>query len=334
MNRFTWHGGGIEAAKASFGASFGAGKVGHDAPWIDLSTGINPNPWSGADGIAVDWHRLPEEAALAGLERAAAEHFGVDAGHVCALPGSEIGLRLAGTLLSGPVQYLIPSYRTHGEIFPRAAPVPRAEWNGAERGVTILANPNNPDGIIVPRKRLEAIVDGRGPRDWLLVDEAFADPDPAISLAGYVADHRPLLIFRSFGKFFGLAGLRLGFAIGPREVIDSMRLRLGAWPVSAAAIAIGTAAYQDKAWIEEARERLHGRALTLDIMLRRAGYAPLGECPLFRLIETPDAGTLFERLGRHAILTRPFEQQPNWLRFGLPDDDAAFARLERAIADG
>ncbi|MET0137491.1 MAG: aminotransferase class I/II-fold pyridoxal phosphate-dependent enzyme [Sphingobium sp.] len=325
MSRFTWHGGGIEAARARFGDDAG--------PWIDLSTGINPRAWPGADDVVIDWRRLPGQVALGRLEAAAAAHFGVAPAHVCALPGSEVGLRIAGMLLPEPAWRLTPSYRTHGEMFGGAAPVRRSEWSGAERGTVILANPNNPDGDVIARERLVAIMEGRGEQDWLIVDEAFADPDPSVSLAGLVTDERPLLIFRSFGKFFGLAGVRLGFAIGPRTLIDRLRMRLGAWPVSAAAIAIGTAAYHDSDWITETREQLHSTALALDILLRRAGFAPMGECPLFRLIETDDAAALFERLGRHAILTRPFEWQKNWLRLGLPGSRTEFTRLERALTD-
>ncbi|MET0365899.1 MAG: aminotransferase class I/II-fold pyridoxal phosphate-dependent enzyme [Sphingobium sp.] len=327
MNRFTWHGGGMEAARAHFGDE--------GAPWIDLSTGINPDAWPVPADLPIDWQRLPGLAALAGLEAAAAAHYGVDPAHVCALPGTEVGLRLAGMLLPEPARHLIPSYRTHGEMFGTGTALTRAQWQGTETGTTILANPNNPDGHIVPRERLVAMLASRDPADWLLVDEAFADPDPSASIADLVADERPLVIFRSFGKFFGLAGVRLGFVIAPRFLIDRFRARLGAWPVSAAAIAIGTAAYSDRRWIAEAREQLHTRALALDIMLRRAGHAPMGECPLFRLIEVEDGRALFDRLaGRHHILTRPFEHQPRWLRIGLPDRDAAFRRLERALADG
>ncbi|HEX7871731.1 MAG TPA: aminotransferase class I/II-fold pyridoxal phosphate-dependent enzyme [Sphingobium sp.] len=327
MSRFTWHGGGMEAARAHFGTD--------GAPWIDLSTGINPDAWPVPDDLPIDWQRLPGLAALATLEAAAAAHYGVDPAHVCALPGTEVGLRLAGTLLPEPARFLIPSYRTHGEVFGTATPILRTEWQGVEDGTTILANPNNPDGHIVSRERLLAIMAARDPGDWLLVDEAFADPDPSASIADLVTDERPLVIFRSFGKFFGLAGVRLGFVIGPRSLIDRFRARLGAWPVSAAAIAIGTAAYSDRRWITAAREQLHSRALALDIMLRRAGHAPIGECPLFRLIEVEDGRAVFERLAaNHHILTRPFEHQPRWLRIGLPGNDAELRRLGRALAHG
>ncbi|MBR2172881.1 threonine-phosphate decarboxylase [Sphingopyxis sp.] len=320
---WTWHGGGLEAAKREFG----------NGDWIDLSTGINPHPWPGAAAMAFDWHRLPDPDALARLEAAAAACFGVDARHVCAVPGSEIGLRLTGALIGRPARHVAPSYRTHGEMVAESAPIALA---GAPEhdGTLILANPNNPDGRATDAAAMQALLDGRGPGGWLLVDEAFADTDPAASIAPLVNDGKRLIVFRSFGKFFGLAGVRLGFVVAPQTIVAALRERLGAWPLSAAAILIGTAAYADRDWIAATRRRLSQEATALDAMLAGRGFQPIGACPLFRLIETGDAHALFERLARRAILTRPFADQPRWLRIGLPADAGVRMRLEAALADG
>lgn len=321
--RWTWHGGGIEAARRHFG----------EGDWIDLSTGINPHPWPGAADMAFDWQRLPEPEALARLETVAASFFGVDARHVCAVPGSEIGLRLIGALVGGPARHVAPSYRTHGEMVPDCASI---EPEAARRhdGTLILANPNNPDGRLTDAAVMQVLLTARGADDWLLVDEAFADADPAASVAPSVDDGRRLIVFRSFGKFFGLAGVRLGFVIAPQAIVAALRERLGAWPVSAAAIAIGTAAYADCDWVAATRTRLPADADALDTQLMRQGHRSTGDCPLFRLIEVDDAQNLFEQLARRAILTRPFADRPNWLRIGLPADAAARARLDAALADG
>ncbi|WHU02102.1 aminotransferase class I/II-fold pyridoxal phosphate-dependent enzyme [Sphingomonas sp. NIBR02145] len=315
---WTWHGGGVEAARAHFD--------GED--WIDLSTGINPHPWPGTNALAIDWQRLPERHELAGLEAAAADYFGVDPRHVCAVPGTEIGLRLAGGLVGGSAHYVAPTYRTHGEMIAGAI---RTTLDAAGAGTVILANPNNPDGRALSSAQLRGLLDRRDPGAWLLLDEAFADVDPALSLAGAIDDARPLMIFRSFGKFFGLAGVRLGFVLGPSPMLDAIRAALGAWPVSAAAIAIGTAAYRDRSWTEAMRARLRNDAAALDAVLAAAGHAAIGACPLFRLIEVPSGIALFEQLARHAILTRPFAEQPRWLRIGLPSTGEALARLETAL---
>ena len=320
-NRWTWHGGGLAAAQRHFG--------GRD--WIDLSTGINPRPWPGVTGLAFDWQRLPEPEALTALEAAAASYFGVDRRHVCAVPGSEIGLRLIGALIDGAAQHIVPGYRTHGAMIAGSTAIER----GAARGggdTLILANPNNPDGHAIDAAAMIDLLAERG--RWLLVDEAFADPDPATSIAAAVGDDQKLVVFRSFGKFFGLAGVRLGFVIAPQALIAALRDRLGAWPLSAAAIAIGRDAYADNGWIAATRDRLPRDAAALDAVLIRRGFRPVGACPLFRLIAVDDAHALFERLAQRAILTRPFADQPRWLRIGLPADTAALARLDAALADG
>lgn len=325
MSGFTWHGGRLAEARAVYG--------GND--WIDLSTGISPLSWPGADRIAVDWRCLPDPQELAALEAAAAAHFGVDPGHLCTLPGSEAGLRLVGRMLDMPGRWLVPSYRTHGEIFACGRAMAAGEAAPREAVALLLANPNNPDGRVLPPARLLQWLDGlERAGGWLIVDEAYADAMPSCSLAGEVGDGRRLILLRSFGKFFGLAGVRLGFLIGPREIVAQARRMLGEWPVSAAAIAFGRAAYEDRAWIEETVGALAERAAQLDAVLARHGLAARGECPLFRLIEVEDGAALFDRLARRAILTRPFEGEQRWLRLGLPGDAAALARLDRALADG
>lgn len=318
---WTWHGGGLEAAKRRFGG----------ADWIDLSTGINPHPWPGAATMAFDWQRLPDTQDLARLEAVAARYFGVDARHVCAVPGTEIGLRLVGALIGGPAQHMAPGYRTHGAMIAGSAAVTWPD-TGDRAGHLILANPNNPDGRALAAGTMHDLLERR--TGWLLADEAFADADPASSIAASVGDGRRLVVFRSFGKFFGLAGVRLGFVLAPQAIVAALRERLGAWPLSAAAIAIGTAAYADAGWIAAARQRLGEEAAALDAMLARRGHRPAGACPLFRLIEVGDAHALFERLARRAILTRPFADQPRWLRLGLPADAVALARLDAALIDG
>lgn len=322
---WTWHGGALEAARQRFGDG--------DEPWLDLSTGINPQPWPSIDHVAIEWRRLPEQHALAELEATAADFFGLDSCHVCAVPGTEIGLRLAGRLIGGRACHVAPSYRTHSEMFEVAAAI---DWVDAphREDTLVVANPNNPNGRIIDPATLRALAVTRRPDGWLLVDEAFADCDPAISVAPAIRDDARLLVFRSFGKFFGLAGVRLGFVLGPRAFLVKLRRVLGAWPVSAAAVAIGTAAYRDTVWAEATRARLRSQASALDAVLARHGLAPEGECPLFRLVEVPNAGRLFARLAYRAILTRPFAESPDWLRIGLAADAQSLARLDAALGDG
>lgn len=316
----TVHGGRLGDARASFGGEAG--------DWLDLSTGINPNAWTPPEGVAPAWRALPDPRELARLERTAAAYFGGDPALCAAVPGSEAGLRALGRLLGLPGVHPPLCYGTYAQAFaaPRTA--------GRVPSVLVVGNPNNPDGAIMPREALlAALARQEHSGGWLVVDEAFADCAPEWSVAGEVADNRRLIVTRSFGKFFGLAGVRLGFVLAPAALLAELRQLQGEWPVCAAALSFGTAAYADAPWIVRTRAALARSATHLDDVLTRHGLAPRGHCPLFRLAETDAAHDLFAALARRHILTRPFADRPRLLRFGLPGDAAALARLDAALAE-
>lgn len=314
---YTTHGGRLGDARARFGGAPG--------DWLDLSTGINPNAWAPEDDVAPDWRALPDPRELARLERIAAAYFGADPALCAAVPGSEAGLRALGRLLGLPGLHLPLSYGTYAQAFPPTSGAP---------SVLVVGNPNNPDGAIMPREALLAAL-ARQERSggWLVVDEAFADCTPEWSIAGEVAEGRRLIVTRSFGKFFGLAGVRLGFVLAPTKLLAELRQLQGEWPVCAAALSFGTAAYGDAPWIARTRAAVALAATHLNDVLTRHALAPRGGCPLFRLAETDAAHDLFAALARRHILTRPFADHPKLLRFGLPADARALDRLDAALAE-
>lgn len=320
------HGGRMAEARARFGGTC--------EEWLDLSTGINPVPWPGAEALPIDWRSLPDPCDLARLEQVAATCFGIAPSLCCAVPGSETGLRLIARILGLPGEYLPLTYSTHADAFEHASPIASPAQGAAGATALVIASPNNPDGRITPEPALLALLERQeGDDGWLIVDEAFADCRAGGNMAVHVGNGRRLVVLRSFGKFFGLAGVRLGFVVAPAELLGRVRHLLGEWPVCAAALAFGTGAYADSDWIAATRRDLPGRAARLDAVLVRHGLAPQGDCPLFRLVETDGAPELFSRLARRFILTRPFARHPRLLRFGLPADDAAFARLDRALEE-
>lgn len=315
---FTVHGGRVELARAAF-----PGK----AEWIDLSTGVSPWSYPAAFEHAV-LQSLPEPGALAGLEAAAAAVFGSNPAFTVAVPGSDIALRLLGRLIPAKAPAVVgPGYSGH-----------LAMWDGPEvisaigdhHDAVVLARPNNPDGAVIGRENLEAAAQDLAGRDgWLIVDEAFAD---ASADAGIAAARWPAtIVLRSFGKFFGLAGLRLGFVIAPPELAAALRRVIGDWPMSGPSIAIGTAAYRDIGWQAAQRKRLEDTATRLDALVTAAGLPIAGGTSFFRLLDVPDAATLFEHFARHGILTRPFADNPRRLRLGLPADAAQMSRLAAAL---
>lgn len=293
-------------------------------PWLDLSTGINPQPWRGV--ARYDRTRLPDPASLGQLEAAAARAFGVRPEQVAATAGADAGLRLLPDLISARETAIVsPTYDGHAQawagrrvrqIAPEAMPTDPADC-------VIVVNPNNPDGRILDAEAIN-LAGGR----TVVIDESFADATPTASLAHRASDR--VIVLRSFGKFYGLPGVRLGFVVTSPEMAARVRNRIGDWPVTAEAIAAGTAAYADANWADKARARLVRDARRLDRMLRRAGFEVVGDCPLFRLATAPNAAQHFQRLASLGVLVRPFSHTPDALRFGLPPA-GGWARLAAAL---
>ena len=142
----------------------------------------------------------------------------------------------------------------------------------------------------------------------LVIDEAFMDVAPAgSSLAPDVASGN-VIVLRSFGKFFGLAGLRLGFVLAAPPLGKKIAAALGPWAVSGPAIAVGTQALADTPWIERTRARLDKSTQRLDAMLADLALPLVGGTSLFRLVQTPAANALFQHLGEAGIWVRAFPQ--------------------------
>lgn len=335
MQAFQIHGGRLDEARRRFPAA--------PTPWIDLSTGINPEPYPAARASLAARARLPGPAETAALEAVAAAAFGLDPGSVLATPGGEAAIRLlAAAIPARRVGVAQPTYSGHAGAWREAGAevvgVARDALAGAagDLDVLVVVNPNNPDGAATPPEALVALADAMMSRDgWLVVDEAFVEAAPGLSVAepmGTAWPSRRLIALRSFGKFYGLPGVRLGFVTGSPETIARLRRRQGDWPVSADAIAAGLAAYDGVAWSAATRQRLAAAARRLDGLLIRAGFEVVGGCDLFRLAAAEDAPARFNRLAEAGILTRPFDYAPRWLRFGLPADEH-WPRLEAALME-
>jgi cobalamin biosynthesis protein CobC len=320
------HGGDLTAAEARWGTSSDG--------WLDLSTGINPWPYPLPAIPAAAWTRLPSAADQALLAAAAARRYRLRHGVVLAAAGSQALIQAAPRLLPpGPVVVVGPTYGEHARAWAAAGHHVVHRTDAADIGdaaAAVVVNPNNPDGRIVPPALLRDLADRFALRGGLLVvDEAFADSRPDLSL---VPDLGPgLVVLRSFGKFYGLAGLRLGFALAMPELADRLAALLGPWPASGPALAVGMRALADEDWAAATVARLDAAAAALDGVLMRAGLEVVGGTNLFRLAESRRAPDLYERLGRAGILVRAFADRPTLLRIGLPGDAPALARLERAL---
>jgi len=329
IGAITDHGGAVDRAMARFGAG---------SDWLDLSTGINPWSYPVPPVPARAWQALPDLAALDRLKRAARLCYGAPvSAPVAAAPGSQALIQLLPRLLQ-PARIAVvgPTYAEH-ELCWRLAghrvsvvSTPD-EAMATAASVLVVVNPNNPDGRRFEPLVLADLAETMAARGGLLViDEAFADVAPEVSLVPEAG--RPgLVILRSFGKFFGLAGLRLGFGFGQADLIERLEAALGPWAVAGPAIEIGAKGLADRAWIAAMRTRLTAAASSLDALLSAHGLEPLGGTDLYRLVRTGRAAAIHDALGRQHILVRNFTAYPDRLRFGLPADEAASARLDRAL---
>lgn len=305
-------------------------------PWVDLSTGINPIAYPTPTLAPEAWTRLPTNAVERTLLAAATARYGLQArASIVAAPGTQALLQIIPRLRSpGTVAVLGPTYEEHARCWHRCGHLVRIvnEIEAlAEADVAVVVNPNNPTGRLLPRQMLVSLGSELARRDGLLiVDEAFADflPDDAS-----VASRLPsaTIVLRSFGKAYGLAGLRLGFAIAAPEIAERLRDELGPWAVSGPALAVGATALRDDAWLKQTAQRLASDCERLDALLIGASCSVIGGTPLFRLAESTTAQGLADRLAQRGIHVRRFAHRETWLRFGLPGREEEWQRLADAL---
>lgn len=308
------HGGGLDAAADQYG--------GARRDWLDLSTGINPVAYPLPTLSPDAWTALPDRAAWERLIAAARRFWTVPEG--CAIlpvPGASAAIaRIPALAPAGRVHIPAPTYNEHAASFTQAG------WQVVDTpqhaDAIVHVHPNNPDG------RLWNADDLTG--NLRIIDESFCDICPEQSLIK--AATRPgTLVLKSFGKFWGLAGVRLGFVIGDAALISDLEAMLGPWAVAGPALEIGQTALDDPTWAAATRARLAEDTARLDDLMQAAGARPVGGTTLFRLYDVAQATAWQDKLARHHIWTRVFPYNPRWLRLGLPGPDG-WDRLTRASA--
>jgi cobalamin biosynthetic protein CobC len=322
------HGGNLKEAERLFGVQ----KQG----WLDLSTGINLKPYPNVELTNLSMQMLPQQEQMESLLAAARIFYNVPKGlEIIAAPGSQVLIQLLPLLsINQRVSILGPTYAEHARNWEEKGHKVSivsclADIYGAENAV--IVNPNNPNGEIIKFNDLLKIANKEIDKNGLfIIDEAFADAQPETSIIPHLTNDLTIVL-RSFGKFFGLPGIRLGFAIGSSYQVNLLKKKLGPWAVSGPALEIGARALSDDRWVEATRAELQVRCKKLDAILDRARLKVLGGTHLFRLIEYERAQMLFYHLGKLGIYVRQFPEYENWLRLGVPHSKSNFARLEEAL---
>lgn len=319
------HGGRLRAAARRYGIP--------ESDWLDLSTGINPDGWPVPVVPAEIWQALPQDDDE--LNAAACDYYGTT--RLLAVSGSQAAIQALPSLRSSAkVALVAPSYAEHAHAWQRhghevvGVSAEEILHIDNDASVVVIVNPNNPTGKLFSRDELlslHARLAARG--GWLVVDEAFMDATPEHSLA-FVCPRSGLIVLRSLGKFFGLAGARVGFVLAEDDVLQSLAELLGPWPIAAPSRYVSVLALRDTAWQRAARESLPKMAQRLADLLHAHGLSPTGGCSLFQWVRCADAANVHEQLAKLGVLTRLFEQ-PASARFGLPRDEAQWVRLADAL---
>lgn len=331
QNEIRDHGGDLDRARAAYGGAAGA--------WIDLSTGINRVPYPMPALGPADLCALPQRDARDDLIAAAREAYATRAA-IAPLAGAQAAIQLVPALVRERVtgaidaRVVAPTYNEHAGALSGAGIAVRAvakleDLAGAD--VAVAVNPNNPDGREYPPAELIALAARVG---LLVIDESFADATPDLSLAPHLGEGGPenILILRSFGKFYGLAGLRLGFVLGASALIARLATMAGPWAVSGPAIAAGRVALRDAPWRARSIARLVDDCARLDALATARGWDLVGGTALFRTYTIPGGGAAAqERLARHHIWSRVFPYAQEWLRLGLPGSEEEWRRLGEAL---
>lgn len=305
-------------------------------PWVDLSTGINPHPYPFSHPEQSSaWH-LPTRLQMDECRLAMANAINSSEESMLLAPGSELLIRLMPTVLKARhVAVVKDSYADHHRVWSRSGAqvvaVPDPVELASECDVVVVCNPNNPDGRIWNRNTLRAAYQTLASRGGcLIIDEAYADLDLSLSLAED-AGTEGLVILRSLGKFYGLAGIRLGALLGPPEIRAAMEERLGVWPVPGPTLQIAVQAYRDTGWQADTRRILSSKRATLDAQLDDTELTVLGGTDLFRFVHTPNASRVWESLAQQGIYTRMFDWSETCLRIGLPAGAEQSRRLTHSL---
>lgn len=323
------HGGNLAGASKKYGIP--------REDWLDLSTGINPLGYPVPAVTAQDWLRLPDDSNPL-LLRAASDYYETDG--LLAVAGTQAAIQALPRLRPrSRVLVSALTYNEHAHAWQRGGHAVQAVRMGdfeahlLQADVLIVCNPNNPTGELIERAQLlewHAAIAARG--GWLIVDEAFVDTMPEASVTP-LATRPGLISLRSLGKFFGLAGARVGFAFASTDLLRALEGELGPWTVSGPGQFAACAALSDRVWQAQTRDALAKAGERLSALLARVSVTAQGTA-LFQWWQDERADELHCSLARKAILTRRFRHcEPSGIRFGLPGKDEEWQRLERALED-
>ncbi|MCW8329132.1 aminotransferase class I/II-fold pyridoxal phosphate-dependent enzyme [Photobacterium sp. SDRW27] len=323
-----------------------AGKYGSDpAEWIDLSTGVSPFTYPVGDIPLAAWNQLPQEND--GLEQAAANYYNASVEPVV-VAGSQAAIKALPEVMTeklgrtGTVALPSVGYKEHQHAWGNYRKdgccwqiefydgLPSKE-QVATCDVVLVINPNNPTGKLSRKEELtDLYVDLAKRKATLIIDEAFIDCTPNESMLSPNKDMGNLVVLRSVGKFFGLAGARVGFVFAEQAIKDSLSNLIGPWTVTGPSRSVVKQALSDSAWQSSARVLIHNNSIRLSRLIAERLTARTSGTDLFITAFLYDATFCYDFLCREKVLTRLCDEK-NALRFGLPADEKQWQHLAVAL---
>ena len=305
------HGGDLDKAINKYG--------GKKEQWIDLSTGINPNSYPHSDINIKEFRNLPSKTDILKLNEIAKISFQTNAS-VSSLMGAQAAINILPVLFPiGNITILEPTYNEYNKVFSdfsRNIITVRTLHELKNSQIAILCNPNNPDGRLYSN---EDLIELSKNVQVLIVDESFIDQYPENSLSTKINNQtNNIIILRSFGKFFGLAGLRLGFTITGKKLDKKIKDLIGPWPISSITSIIASKALCDNVWKENTIKYLQENSRLIDSLTSKLKWEIVGGTNLFRLYKTPNASIAQDKLAKLKVWTRRFSYSPYWIRLGIP----------------
>ncbi len=322
------HGGDIIWAANTFG-------IPHEN-WLDLSTGISPWSWPCENMPIEPFRTLPPNDDQ--LRETARKYYACDVEHILPVPGAQFLISMIPFWVKkGRVALPSIGYREHLNAWIKAGHDtvfyrdPHEIFSMIEKGdlnYIVIINPNNPtsekmspDTVLAIQSQLRQ---KHGQNRLLVLDEAFSDSFPELALPNTERDSNTLVL-RSFGKFFGLAGVRLGFFIANPKWLSKFRDVHGPWLVSHPALWLASRALADTPWINQQRRRIKAQSEALrGFLLEHYDDAMIRSSDLFQTVfaSADELYRDFLAFAQQGILLRyqSYGDHSAWLRFGLPGE--------------
>jgi cobalamin biosynthetic protein CobC len=282
------------------------------------------------------WQRLPETDD--DLLSSAQHYYGCD--NLLPLAGSQAAIQaLPFCRQCSRIGIVSPCYAEHAHWWEKADHrIVYIKPHEIDRfipalDVLLLANPNNPDATDYSVEQLlgwhQRLIKNNG---WLIIDEAFIDSTPEKSLLRHCKTMpEGLIVLRSIGKFFGLAGIRLGFLAAEPQLLQQVAYRQGAWAVSHPARWLGQHALIDQQWQTQAHDFLRQQSKNLYHLLKQSFQEfKIRKSHYFCYIQHPQAEKIKQHLAQRGIWTRIFKN-PTAIRLGLPANNTELQCLKKAL---